>query len=144
MPTITDEEIGTRMWQDTKAHTLGMLKEAGMGAGQKQLTPDDERRMWMEEAEGWTVDKELAMLAEGKTRGQVGAMKYPHRQKMMATGERYFSKYEQAAFASSLSKKIDPTWAPPPPKTALPTMPPLPSEDEMATPTSMPFDEIGG
>jgi len=115
---VTDEKIGQRLWQDMKAQVLGMAKQAGPGPGQKPLTPEEELLMWNTEADGWTPDKEMALLASGKSRTAVGLMKYLHRQKMAEQGERYFDKYAQAKYMADMARRADPTWTLPVPQAA--------------------------
>lgn len=118
--TITDEQIGKRLWADLKAQAAGTAKLAGPGPNQTQLSPDQELLLFMKEADGWTPEKEMALLAEGKTRQEVGNEKYPHRLKLAASGDRALSKYAQIKYLADMARKADPTWAPTVPQGALP------------------------
>lgn len=135
MAAISDDAIGQRLWQDAKAQAIGTARLAGHGADQKQYTPAEEALMFMQEAPGWTVDKELALLAEGKTPEEVGAMKYPQRQKLAESGERVLSKYDQAKYLADMRQKLDPAWKPTPPTGSQPPAPsPLPTPSPEAPP----------
>lgn len=121
---VTDEQIGKRLWQDAKAQALGTANLAGHGANQKALTPEEELLLWNEQAKGWTVEKELAMLAAGKTPAQVGYEKYPRRRKLIESGERALDKGLQFKYAADMARKADPMWSVPVPAGAQP-LPPI-------------------
>lgn len=124
-----------------KAQALGTAELAGPAPGQKQFTPEETATLFWQEAKGWTIEKELALLSEGKTPRQVGDLKYPHRMKLAKSGGRALSKYEQAKWLADTAKKLDPTWSPkPPPGSQMPTPEP---EAATALPTT-PFSEFGG
>ncbi len=124
MPTpITDEKIGQRLWQDAKAAAIGTKKLAGPAPGTKQYTPDEELLLWNTEDKGWTMEKEMELLASGKSPRAVGLLKYPHRQKLMESGERALDKYAQFVYASKLAQRADPSWKPPVPQGAMPPNP---------------------
>lgn len=112
---ITDDDIGKRLWEMAKAQALGTAELAGPAPGQKQFTPDEVATLFWQEEKGWTVEKEMALLAEGKTPRQVGALKYPHRMKLASSGGRALSKYAQSKWMADTAKKLDPTWSPTPP-----------------------------
>ena len=116
MVRVTDEEIGRRLYEDAKAIAAGTAKLAGPAPGTKKYTNDEIDLLWNEEAPGWTIEKELALLAEGKSRRAVGLEKFPHRKKLMESGERVLDKYAQFKFAYETARRNDPTWdiAPPP------------------------------
>lgn len=146
---ITDEMIGKRLWQDAKAEAIRLAKLAGPGAEQVKYTPDDELLLWNTQAKGWTIEKELSLLSgvgpdglpmlgndgqpvKPKSREEVADLKYPHRQKLIESGERVLSKYAQAKYAADMARKADPTWAPtPPPGSVEPTMPAPAMSDPM-------------
>lgn len=115
MSVITDDEIGRRLWEDARAQALGTAKLAGHGANQEGLTPEDELLLWNKTAKGWTVEKEMQMLADGKTPAQVGYEKYPNRKKMIEYGERALDKGLQFKYAADMARKADPAWSPPVP-----------------------------
>ena len=145
MPTLDDERISRKLYEDLKAQAIGVAKIRGMAPGQKQATAEEERLLFMQEADGWTVEKELALLtgldpmtglpivdpqtgqpSKPKSREAVGLEKYPHRQKLAASGERAISKYQQSKYLADMARKVDPSWAPTPtpkdpPPPALPT-----------------------
>ena len=137
MPTLDDEAIAKKLHGDAKAQAVGVAKIRGQGMNQKPLTPDEELLLWATEANGWTPEKELALLAEGKSRAAVGLLKYPHRQKLMAAGERSLSKLAQAKYAAAMARNADPTWTPRPPEGAAP--PPLPEAAPEAPPPPDPL-----
>jgi hypothetical protein len=120
----TDEDMAKRLWEDAKAQAIALAEMRGMAPGKKQLTPDEELMLFSKVADGWTVDKEMAMLAEGKTREEVGALKYPEREKLARQGKRALDKYEQAKYLADMARKFDPSWQPLTPKS--PEPPPLP------------------
>jgi hypothetical protein len=125
---VTDEMLGLRLWQDAKAQALGTAKLAGAGQNQKELTPEEEDRLFMEEAKGWTIEKEMELLASGKSPRVVGDMKYPHRMKMAARGDRTFDKLKQYQWLAEKARRVDPTWTP------LPTPPKEPPLGQIAAP----------
>lgn len=137
---ITDEAIGRRLWADAKAQALGTAELAGPASGVKQFTPEETATLFWKEVKGWTIEKELALLAEGKTPRQVGALKYPHRLKLAKSGGRALSPYQQAKWMADTARKLDPTWSPTPPAGSQPpvTTPEPPAE------SISPFSEYGG
>lgn len=120
MPTLDDEAIARKMWADAKDLAVGVAGVRGHGLDQVEYSPEDERTMFMTEAPGWTIEKELALLAEGKSRAEVGALKYSQRQKMAQSGPRFLDKYEQAKWLAGMRQQLDPTWMPMPPQGSQP------------------------
>jgi hypothetical protein len=153
LPSIEDEQIARKLYEDSKATALGVAKLRGHGLNQKQGTSEDELTMWNATAKGWSIEKELQLLAEGKSREAVGLLKYPHRQKMIEQGERAIDKTKQFEYAATMAKKSDPSWQPtPPPGAAEPSMPtpeappPEPADTmpaEMAPPAPLPPPAAG-
>ena len=145
-PIITDDEIGRRLWEDTKATAIGSAKLAGPAPGTKQYTPEEELLLWNTEAKGWTVEKELAMLAEGKSRREVGLLKYEHRKKLMESGERALDKYAQFKYAARMAQKADPSWSVPVPQGAQPPgeMPVAPAPSFPTPPAPLDPSMLGG
>lgn len=158
---ITDEMIGKRLWENAKAEALGMAELAGPGNNQKEATPEEELLLWNTVAKGWTVEKEMQMLAEGKSPSAIGIEKFPHRMKLLASGKRALSKYEQFKYGMKLAQKADPTWQPrrtkaqepafptPQPAAPPPLPEPLPPPDPpadlltVAPPAPLPTDTAG-
>jgi hypothetical protein len=136
MPQIEDEQVARRLSEDLKAQAVGVAALRGHGYGQVKLTPEDELLLWNREADGWTPERGLQLLAEGKSREAVGLLQFPHRQQLMESGERALDKTAQYTYARDMAKKSDPTWAPPvpsaagPPPAALPDAQP-PTETEV-------------
>jgi hypothetical protein len=120
MPTIEDEKLARKLWGDLKAQAKAVAELRGPAPKTKKTTSADEALLLLEEAKGWTPEKEMALLAEGKTPTQVGYEKYPHRQKLAERGDRALSKYAQAKWLADAIRKIDPSWTPPPRPDALP------------------------
>lgn len=149
--TVTDDKIGKRLWDNTKAQVLGMAEEAGPGADQTKYTGADELLMWNAKADGWTIEKEFALLGlspdgvtplldpmtgqpvKGKSREEVGDLKYPARPKMAKQGKRFFDKYAQFKYYDDMAKRTDPTYQTPVPQAAQePAL--APPSDPMAAP----------
>lgn len=135
MPTLDDERIARKLWEDAKAQAVGVAKLRGPGRDQVKYTPADEQLLWNREAEGWTVEKEMQLLAEGKSREAVGLLKYPHRQQLAESGERFLDKYEQARYAAKQAQAADPTWTVTPPAGSQepPAVAPTPEPDPYVT-----------
>lgn len=112
MPTVDDLAIARKLWQDAKALAPGVAKIRGRGNNQKEATPEEELLLWNTVAKGWTVEKEMQMLAEGKSPEAIGIEKFPHRMKLLESGDRALSKYEQFKYGAKLAQKADPTWQP--------------------------------
>lgn len=102
-----------------KADALGVARIMGRTNQQKKATPEEELLLWGTVADGWTIEQELSLLDQGKTREEVGLLKYPHRQQMIEDGERALDKSQQYAYAAHMAQKADPTWQPLPKPDAL-------------------------
>lgn len=120
---LDDMRIARELWSNTKAAALGTADLTGHSADQKRLTPQEAVVLWNEEAPGWSHDKELTLLASGKSREEVGLLKYPKRQKMMEASGRYIDKYAQFQYADQMAKLSDPTYVTPPPQGQEPPVP---------------------
>lgn len=138
-PPSTDRMLAQKIWEDTKAQAIGMAKIQGPAANQEQYTADDELLMWNKQADDWTVEKEFALHGlnpdmtpmldprtgqpvKPKSPREIGLLKYPHRDKLMKSGERVLSPMAQFEYAAKMAKKSDPNWTPLP----TPEAPPLP------------------
>ena len=141
MPQVTDQAAAELMWKNLKAQAIGIAKLRGLAPGKQEMTSDEEDTIYMQQADGWTVEQELGLLLEGKSREEIGNLKYPKRMKLAATGERALSKLRQAQFLAKLAQRNDPTWTPYPPK-----KPPEPVIDGgmTAMPMTEPMAEEGG
>ena len=117
---VSDDQIAQRLYEDAKAEAVGMAELAGHADDQKQYTQAEQELLFMREADGWTPEKELALLAQGKTRRQVGAMKYPFRLKLAKSGARALDPYAQARYLADMRQKLDPSWKPTPAEPPLP------------------------
>lgn len=129
-----DQQVAAMLWDDLKAQAKGVASLRGAAPGIKKLTTEEEDTMYWEQADGWTPDKEIALLAEGKSREEVGLLKYPHREKLAKSNGRALSKYEQAKYHANMAKKTDPDWQPPLNKYQEPPLPPGLSAPTEATP----------
>mgnify|MGYP001586674362 CR=1 FL=1 len=112
MPDITDEAVAKNMWKNLKAQAIGIAKMRGPAPGKQEMTPEEEDTIYMRLAKGWTVEQELGLQVEGKSREEIGNLKYPDRMKLAASGERALSKLKQAQFLAKLAQRNDPTWTP--------------------------------
>lgn len=148
MPTVEDMRVAQKLWDDAKAQAVGVAKLRGLGRDQKEYTAQDELLLWNKEADGWTPEREAALLTgvnpdgtpildeqgqpvKPKSREEVGLLKYPHRMKMAASGERALSKYAQAKWAAQTARRADPLWQPPaPPGSAMPATPTTTTTDQ--------------
>lgn len=131
---LDDQRIAEKLWSDTKAAALGTADLTGHSVDEKKLTQHEAVLLWNQEADGWSHDKELALLASGKSRQAVGLLKYPNRQKLMEASGRYLDKYAQYRYADSLAKLSDPTYQTPPGTGE----PPLPMAADPTPPTDAP------
>ncbi len=85
MPDITDEAVAKNMWKNLKAQAIGIAKLRGLAPGKQEMTPDEEDTIYMRQAPGWTVEQELGLQVEGKSREEIGNLKYPDRMKLAAS-----------------------------------------------------------
>lgn len=97
---------------DIKAGALGVAKMLGRSEDQKKATPEEELLLWGTTADGWSIEKELSLLDQGKSREEVGLLKYPHRQRLIEDGERAVDKAAQYRYAAHMARKADPAWTP--------------------------------
>ena len=88
MPEGQDQEIAKMIWADMKKQAQEIAEMRGLAPGNKKLTPDEELALFMREAPDWSPDKEAILLAEGKTREEVGLLKYPERERLAKSGGR--------------------------------------------------------
>ena len=144
---VTDESIGMKLWADMKAQALGTANLAGPGQNQTELDRAEELLLWNKEVKGWTLEKEAALLAEGKTPAQVALDNTDlHRRKLIEAGPRALDKAAQFKYAADMARKADPTWTPSVPQGAQPPavgVPEAPAPIEsMVAPSDL--SQIGG
>ena len=145
MSNLDDMTMAKQGWEDDKAAALKVAELQGLAAGYKNLTAEEEDLLFNKMAAGWTPDKEIAMYAEGKTRRQVGAAKFPHRIPLAKSGGRALSKLAQAKYIAARTRRTDPTWQPSVTEAQPPPLPPglePPPPDPMMT-TQAPPTEAG-
>ena len=118
-----DEDIARMLWSDMKAQAQEIAKMRGPAPQNKNLTPDEELLLYNQTAKGWTAEKEIAMLAAGKSREEIGLVKYPHRERLAKSGGRALSKLEQSKYHDHMARKVDPSWQRPMTKQQEPPMP---------------------
>lgn len=144
MPDGQDQQVAKMLYEDLRRQAKEIADMRGMAPGNKKLTTEEETALFWKMADGWTPDKEIALLAEGKTREAIGLMKYDKREGLAKSNGRALSKYEQAKWYDQMARKTDPSWAPPPNKMQAPPLPPgLEPPAITDTPTVAPPTEAG-
>lgn len=140
MPDGQDQQIAQMLWESMKTQAKEIAEMRGPAPGVKKLTPEEEQTLFWKMADGWTPDKEIALLQSGKSREEVGLLKFPHREKLAKSNGRALSKYEQAVYLANMAKKSDPAFTPPPNKYQEPAPPPglMPPTESDAPPAALP------